>query len=224
MTDSVDANELSAAGIAYHMRNDEVAFGDDGELVGYREVGAPSKLDVELALELARKWNEYATLSQSEFETLELALATFDCEDATQLLEQESWREGDHRSRYNSASEGLIDTSELSDDNDRWAHFADSHVSEMREAYELSKPRPGDDQPEYGALEFWQRQREERYHRLRRFALRTKRQGRWAQLATLKAGVKARYAASADLVKRRGKDEWWMLYLTRAQVDYLLRV
>lgn len=176
----VNANELIAAGVNFQMQNEDAAFGDDGELLGYTEV------------EVRREWDS-------------------DPEAA-----------GDHRNRWFSSSEGLTDTTELS--KPYWDEVADSHLAEMQKAEWLGTPKATDAQPLHGTMEFWADVRARRFDALRRDAKRAKQKKNWERLATLKAGVKARYEASLALVNSRAKAEWHLLYLTSAQVSYLLRV
>lgn len=99
----------------------------------------------------------------------------------------------------------------------RWAHVRDAHLADMA-AMERALAAPvAAPAPLPGEMEFWQAERDARFARLRRFALRAKRQGRWEQLAALKKGITERYTASRSLPSFR-------VYLTRAQVDYLSRV
>ncbi len=44
---TVNANELINAGVAFQMQNEDAAFGDDGELVGYSEVVSREERDFE---------------------------------------------------------------------------------------------------------------------------------------------------------------------------------
>jgi hypothetical protein len=206
---SVDAGELIAAGVSFQMKNADTAFGEDGELLGYTEVGQRSKFDVEAELHLARLALEDA----SDDDETEAAQALLDAIDGA---------DGDHTNRYFSASEGLADTTELS--TPYWVEVADAHLAEMADAERLATPRQGDLDMMHGTMEYWAAQRAARFERLRVTAKRLAKAQNWEKLGRLKAGVAERYQTTAQLVKSRAKNEWWMLYLTSAQVSYLRSV
>lgn len=224
----IDANELITAGHGFRMEgafthggyHDDCACGercrcprdgvtgakgfyDGGEAATLKSVGRNSNFDMEAELHMARLTLEDEDLAE-------------EWDDAAELLEQLDGADGDHRSMYFSASEGLADTNELS--TAYWDEVASAHVAEMRQAMELMAPRRGDAGLVPGAMEFWQSQRTQRARRLWRMAKHLRRVGNSAKLAELKKGVRERYATSVKLVVERSKREWWMLYLTKEQV------
>lgn len=118
-------------------------------------------------------------------------------------------------------SEPLTDTTELNDDSDRWGHIKDSHIAEMlAEAHTLSMPFSGRLHGEYG---YHQLKRTRRTAKLlgyiRKLRLYRNKQRNNTILARIKRGVWQRYAASIKLIVERNQQEWWLLYLTRKQVD-----
>jgi hypothetical protein len=129
---------------------------------------------------------------------------------------------GDHRNRYFSSSEGLADTTELC--TPYWQEVADAHVAEMQHAEWLATPTARDAEPLHGTMEFWAAQRTARADRLVRFAQRLRKDGKLAKLATLKRGVRERHVAAVKLVVGRGKNEWFLLYLTKEQYNAILSV
>lgn len=248
MNDSVNANELISAGHNFRFcANDGAADFDDcdcrktckcprdgitgakgfrsgGEVDGFADVGRRSTFDVEAELHTARlQLEDLAEMEDSD----ELTEAECDARDAANaLLAAIDGADGDHRSTYFSSSEGLVTTDDLA--TPYWDEVADAHIAEMRDAFHKMWVRREDvrdaGKPLPGEMEYWAKVREGRFDRLRVFAKRTRKAGDERKLAALKAGVQARYAESAALVKRRGKAEWHLLYLTSAQVSYLLRV
>ncbi len=129
---------------------------------------------------------------------------------------------GDHRNRYFLSSEGVTDTTELSQP--YWDAVAEAHLAEMVAAELLAMPRKNDLSDNFGAMEFWQAQRAVRFDRLYRMAQRLRRDKRIMKLAELKAGVRTRYAASVRLIVTRQRNEWWLLYLTKEQAAQIAAV
>lgn len=225
---TVNANELIAAGVSFQMQNQDTPFDErTGELVGYTEVGRRSDFDVEAELHAARVVLEEAQFladnpgdecgdAELDAEVAEMAEA------ATELLAAIDGADGDHANRYFSSSEGLADTTELSVG--YWQAVAESHLAEMKRERHLATPKKGDLDPLHGTMEFWAKQREARFDRLRVTAKRLAKAKNWSKLDRLKAGVNERYSASAKLIAERNQKEWFLLYLTSAQVSYLRQV
>lgn len=123
--------------------------------------------------------------------------------------------DGDYRNRWFSTSEGVTDTTELSQP--YWDAVAQSHVEMMQREAWLAEPKASDAKPLHGEMEFWQQQRAERYARLLRFIKRNPAMARKA-----KQGIRERYVASVKAVVGRNRGEWFLLYLTKEQYRALM--
>lgn len=131
-----------------------------------------------------------------------------------------------YENRWFSRSEGLTDTTEMSDDHDRWGHLADAHAAEMEAIARASEPRWSENKVDSFRLrEFWQLVRERRAERLEYTAKKAAKFRQLAKLRRLRQGVGERYRASVKLVVARGSTEWGeLLYLTREQYDRIMAV
>lgn len=220
ITETVSASDLSTSGVRYKMQNIDTPFDPlTGELVGHYVTGGETA-DLEHELETARA--ELEDLRElSEVDELTAAEAD-EMDDLEATVEALAFADGDHRNPYNTTSEGVADTTELGEG--YWDAIAASHLAEMRRERSLERPAKGDLSLMHGTMEFWQAQREARFDRLRRMAKRLAKARDAEKLAKLKAGVASRYEASNKLVRERGKNEFFLLYLTSAQVSYLQRV
>lgn len=133
-------------------------------------------------------------------------------------------------------SEPLTDTTSLLDDDQRWEHLRDAHIEEsVSTALCANVDISGTD---YGTYNYHRINRYRRTWRLRQYISRTSLQLRRArkhgntelarkltsQLHECRAGIRQRYGASVHDIVSRGKDEWWRIYLSRAQVDYLSKL
>lgn len=123
--------------------------------------------------------------------------------------------DGDYRNRWFSTSEGVTDTTELSQP--YWDAVAESHVEAMKRDEWLATPRKSDEGPVHGEMEFWQTQRVARFERLLRYIRRASK----SNALKAKRGAQARYIASIKMVVARGKNEWFLLYLTKEQMQLL---
>lgn len=124
--------------------------------------------------------------------------------------------DGDYRNRWFSTSEGVTDTTELSQP--YWDAVAEAHVAQMQREAWLAEPKASDAKPMHGAMEFWQTQRAERFARLMRFIKRNP-----AKARKVKQGVRERYIASVKQAVGRNRGEWWMLYLTKEQYQTIMQ-
>lgn len=206
---SIDAGQLIAAGIGFSMGNCDTPFDANGELVGHTVMGNRSNFDAEAELHAARLDLEATEDAIGDLGASTVGETIADLEDTIAAL---SYADGGH-------SGGLADTSELCDT--YWDAIADAHVEEMRTMRSLAKVRKGDQDPLHGTMEFWAAQRAARFDRLRITAKRLRKAGNATKLAYLKDGVAKRYQDSATLIAKRNQAEWFLLYLTSAQVSYL---
>lgn len=213
ITESVAASDLITSGVSFKMQSIDTPFGPDGELVGHW-VRRSETADLEAELHAAR-------LELEAFDHGEERSAD-DVADLEATVEALAFADGDHRTPYNTTSEGVANTLELS--SPYWDNIADAHVSELQHQRRLERPAKDDLKLMHGTMEFWQAQRDARFDRLRRTAKRLAKARNEAKLQRLKAGVAERYEASAKLVAERKRKEYFLLYLTAAQVSYLQRV
>jgi hypothetical protein len=132
--------------------------------------------------------------------------------------------------RYTPEREYLVNTTELLDDTTgRWEHERDAYLADMLHHQRLSRPHRGDEALDYGAMQHWALCRERRVANLigymRKLAICAKRHPAQVRaiVRTMQQGIRARYIASIQLIVQRDSDEWWLLYITKAQYQYLMR-
>jgi len=102
----------------------------------------------------------------------------------------------------------------------RWAHIKDAHIEENKnEAVTADASCSGD--LTFGAMQNAKARRERRVSELMSCIWRARKS--YATRARVRNGVSQRYAKSVKLIVERKRNEWWSLYLTRAQRDALVK-
>jgi hypothetical protein len=198
----ISTNDLSASGIAYSIVDTEVSFNDDGELSGYTEI-------------IDELYWPGDGRSEPEREPL------CDCDEL-----RDDYPVMIERAGYDDHAGYWEDADYMSG---RWAHIKDAHISEMLDNERRARVRRGDDKFDWRILDNSALTRERRVATLvgymRQLALVARRRPEFVrrQADELQRGVCRRYAASVDLIIRRSQNEWWLLYLTKTQRDYLVR-
>lgn len=110
----------------------------------------------------------------------------------------------------------LCDINELRDSDDRWGHYADSHVRELELQRALYRHLDTDrrDYREYGHLAQW---RHRRFVVLSRYAERCTSRD---TLVHMRKGIWSRYVQSCKACAVNGT--WWGIYLNKDQADSLM--
>jgi hypothetical protein len=224
---SVNINELFQAHINFSIQSQDVGFGDDGELIGYSEVGEGFFGDDRVEEESTPLYDttslsdDFPAAAESKIVEVETGLTLqelFEASDEYVDIEDLEWRR------------------EVDLVHGRWAHVKDADMEELQAKLNTYNRLDTVGRP-WGEMETMTRWRKERYGNLLSYiercnnakTLRKVQQEVWKRYLNSVKSIMLKVSASKAQCKQCSKKnhtckdcfskgDWWALYLTKHEV------
>lgn len=211
---TINVNELIAAGIGFNIQKDDRQFDECGEIKGLLEI-------TDETYEARDSSGDARVLVNPE----ELCDSYNICVENGRIKEHQVELEIDGEILDAWVEYEWIAPSYMSG---RWAHIKDAHFAEQLETYLTTQKDDrlwqdnGAKDPVWGEIRYYVDERNARYRRLKRYCRKLRQSKNHDKRRRVKSAIWRRYKQSCSIAARR--KEWYLLMLTKAQVSELMDI